>query len=113
MFKTILFSFITLFLFLSLWLPVWADEITLDNPLGTTDPNVLYTRIIQGFLAAVGTMALIFFIYGGFLWLTSAGSPDKIKKGRDTLIWAVIGIAVVFLSYVLVSYVFAVLGGAI
>jgi uncharacterized membrane protein YjfL (UPF0719 family) len=44
------------------------------------------------------------------MWLTSGGSPDKIKKGMDVLIWAAIGLIVIFASYTLVEFVFEALG---
>jgi len=53
---------------------------------------------------------LIAFIYGGGLWLISAGNEDLIKKGRTSMLWAVIGIAVVFSSYEVLTLIFEILG---
>jgi len=50
------------------------------------------------------------FVYGGLIWLTSGGTPDKIKKGMDVLLWAAIGLVVIFASYTLVDFVFTALG---
>lgn len=77
----------------------------LPNPLGTTNINIFAARIISYVLGLVGTISLLFFIYGGLIWMTSTGSADKIKKGRDILVWAVIGMAVVFTAYILVKFV--------
>lgn len=77
----------------------------LPNPLGTTNINEFAARIINYILGLVGTISLVLFIYGGLIWMTSAGSADKVKKGRDVLVWAVIGMAVVFLSYMMVKFV--------
>ena len=52
------------------------------------------------------------FVYGGITWMTSSGSPEKIKKGRDIIIWSVIGLAIIFFSYALVNFViFDIIGG--
>jgi len=83
----------------------------LTNPLGTASPEELIGRIIKAVLGIVGSIALLMFIYGGFLWLTSGGSPEKIKKGKDVLVWAVIGLAIIFLSYTLVGFVINALTG--
>ena len=77
----------------------------LTNPLGTTDAPALIGTIIKSALGIVGSIALLMFIYGGFLWLTSAGSADKITKGKNVIVWAVIGLVVVFLSYTMVGFV--------
>ena len=92
--------------------PVLADKegtsncvgCALANPLGTASVYSLTGRIISVVLGLVGTIALIMFIYGGIIWMTSAGSSDKIKKGREAIIWSVIGMAVIFASYGLTKF---------
>lgn len=82
-----------------------ASSMTLTNPLGTTTTVFSLTgRIISVVLGLVGTIALVMFIYGGIIWMTSAGSSDKIKKGREAIIWSVIGMAVIFASYGLTKF---------
>ncbi len=76
----------------------------LTNPLSTDSPQVLIGNIINAALGVVGSIALLMFIYGGFTWMTSGGSADKIKKGRDILMWSAIGLIVIFASYGLVRF---------
>lgn len=90
--------------------PVHAAR-SLRNPLGTSDPNELIANVIRTFLGVIGGIALIFFIYGGFMMLISAGSSDRIQKGRDTLMWATIGLIFIFGSYGIVEAVFQALAG--
>jgi Type IV secretion system pilin len=78
---------------------------SLPNPLGTTNINTFAATLINNILGFVGTISLLLFIYGGLIWMTSAGAPAKVKQGRDILVWAVIGMAVVFTSYILVKFV--------
>jgi hypothetical protein len=68
----------------------------------------LALRIILGLM---GSIALLMFVYGGFLWLTSGGSADKIKKAKDILVWATIGLVVIFASYTLVDFIIKKVGG--
>jgi hypothetical protein len=77
----------------------------LTNPLGTTSLPKLIGRVISAFLGIVGSIALLMFIYGGFLWMTSHGNEQQITKGKNVLVWAIIGLAVIFLSYTLVGFV--------
>ena len=85
--------------------------VTLPNPLVNKDTkaNLTIQEIIGSgirvSLGIVGSVALVMFFYGGYLWLISGGSSDKIKKGKDTLIWATIGLIVIFGSGILVRTV--------
>lgn len=83
---------------------------TAENPAGVTTVSALIANIIKAVLGIVGAVALFMFVWGGFTWLTSGGSPDKIKMGRDTLVWATIGLLVIFASYTLVETIFKALG---
>lgn len=87
-----------------------VKAIQLDSPIEDTDVTSLIGRIIRVALGVVGAVALLMFVYGGLMWLTSGGSPDKIKKGMDVLIWAAIGLIVIFASYTLVDFVFEAFG---
>jgi hypothetical protein len=78
----------------------------ITNPLQTTDVSVVIGRIIKAFLAIIGSILLLIIIYGGFLWMTAAGNPARVTKGRNTLIWGILGVIVIFLAWILVSYIF-------
>ncbi|MCU0680460.1 MAG: pilin [Planctomycetes bacterium] len=79
---------------------------SLSNPLGDgTTPQKLIGRIINGVLGLVGSIALLMFVYGGFLWMTSSGNAEKVKEGKNIIIWAVLGMAIIFFAYALVKFV--------
>lgn len=85
-------------------------QVCLSDPLTTGDaapvtPQELIGRIINAVLGIVGSIALAMFIYGGFTWMTAAGGAEKVQKGKDILIWAAIGLVVIFASYALVNFV--------
>ncbi len=79
--------------------------VNLDNPLAnkSTSIPVIIGTIIKYALGVVGSITLLMFVWGGFQWLTSAGASDKIKKGSQTMVWAAIGVALVFSSYLIVT----------
>ncbi|OGF21664.1 hypothetical protein A2316_01240 [Candidatus Falkowbacteria bacterium RIFOXYB2_FULL_38_15] len=87
-----------------------VKAIQLESPIEDTDIVPLIGRVIKTALGVVGAIALLMFVYGGLIWLTSGGSPDKIKKGMDVLIWVAIGLVVIFASYTLVDFVFTAFG---
>lgn len=82
-----------------------ASGTCLENPLGSINtPQALIGKIINSVLGVVGSLALLMFVFGGLTWMTSGGSSDKVKKGRDIIVWSAIGLAVIFLSYGLVRF---------
>ena len=87
-------------------------QVNLTNPLGETDVRILIARVIQGFLSISGSIALVMFIYGGILWMTAMGNDAMVKKGKDTILWAILGIIIIASAYVATNAVFnAVLTG--
>ena len=68
-------------------------------------------KVINAIMGIVGSLALAMFIFGGFTWMLAAGSSERVKKGKDIIIWAAIGLVVIFSSYALVQFVFKGLGG--
>jgi len=65
----------------------------------------LSINLSQLILGIVGSLALLFFIYGGLTFLTSAGSAERISQGKRILVASVIGIAIVFSSYVVIHFI--------
>lgn len=63
---------------------------------------VNFMRLLLGF---VGSAVLVFFVYGGFVWLTSGGSSEKIKKGKDVVINSIIGLIIVFGAFTIVQLI--------
>lgn len=55
--------------------------------------------------AVCGVIATAFIIYGGFMYLTSTGDPGKVRKGRQTLIYSIIGLLVVLLAWAITNFV--------
>lgn len=83
--------------------PTSAAE--LSNPLATTNINEVFGRLIQAILGITGSIALLMFVYGGFLWLISAGEADKVKKGKEVMKWSVLGLVVIIGAYTIVRAV--------
>lgn len=83
--------------------PVLAQELT--NPLSTSDPKVFLANLVRIALGLLSIIALVMFIYGGLTFLTSGGNEEKISRAKATLVWATIGIVVIFGSYSLLSFI--------
>ncbi|GEM_PF-2897439 len=68
------------------------------------------TRLTNIFLGFVGMGALLMFIYGGALYLFSAGNKDRITKGKNVLQYAIIGLAIILGAYIIVNTFLSVIG---
>jgi fumarate reductase subunit D len=79
--------------------------VTLVNPIGVTDPRAIIGNLIKAVLSIVGSLALLMFVYGGVIWITSFGEAKRIEKGKTIITWAVLGLAVIASAYVLVNAV--------
>lgn len=89
-----------------------AHAAALYNPLGQRSIPQIIGFVIQAALGIAGSIALLMIVYGGYTWLMSQGEPDKIKKGQQTIVWSVLGIAVLFGANILATYIINTLGGA-
>lgn len=88
-----------------------SNQAKLPNPLGddANDPKVLIGRIIGNILGYVGSVALLMFVIGGLMWMTSMGNEQRVKKGKDILTWSAFGLVIIFTAYALLKFVFDVL----
>ncbi len=75
------------------------------NPIAAGSPAELYGRIIRAFLGIIGSAALLFIIIGGFIILTSRGNAEKVKSGRDTVVWATIGLIIAFSAWIILRFI--------
>jgi len=71
----------------------------------------VFVNITILILGLIGSIILLMFVYGGFLWITAQGEAKRIEKGKDTITHAVIGFAIILLSYTLISFLIASLAG--
>ncbi len=76
------------------------------------DPTVVIGRIIKYLIGISGTLALGAFIYGGILWVISGGRDEYVTKGKSTMVYATIGLGVIFSSYVIITFIISAIGKA-
>ena len=61
--------------------------------------------VIQVLLIVAGVVAVIMIIIGGIRYVTSSGDQAHVKGAKDTILYAVVGLAVTILSYAIVTWV--------
>jgi hypothetical protein len=97
--------------------PASTSSTALTNPIGTkicaktaTGQECVQSvlgSVIKTAMGIVGSIALLMAVWGGFLWLTSMGNETKVEQGKKTLIWAILGLVLIFGAYALTTYIFS------
>lgn len=83
-----------------------------DNPQNISDATggegsfrTLANTIVNFFLYFLGFIATIMIIYGGILYVTSAGNDENVGKAKKILMYSVAGIIIILLSFAIVNTV--------
>lgn len=90
-----------------------------DNPSaisgatgGENNIKDLALTIVNFFLGFLGFIATLMVIYGGVLYVTSAGNEDNVGKAKNILLYAAIGIVIILASFAFINTILgAALGG--
>jgi len=61
--------------------------------------------VIKEVLKITGVIAVVMVIYGGFLLLTSAGNLQKVTRGKNVILWAIVGLIVSGLAFMIVRFI--------
>ena len=70
-----------------------------------SDIWLVVAAVIQIMLQIAAIVAVIFVIYGAVSYMTSQGEPDKTAKARDTIVNALIGMAIAVTSAAIVAFI--------
>jgi len=116
--KKVIFSLliVTALLLVSI-IPVFAQEGLIpppsqggDGDYALSDFLVLAIKISQLILGLVGSLSLLAFVAGGVMFMLSGGSSDKVEKAKRIITAAVVGLIIVFSSWIIIRFVILSLG---
>ncbi len=106
-------------LYLTASAPVLAQNITLCpegifglekcNAQAGASIDTVIGKIITYLLIAGALVAIIFLIWGGIKWITSGGDKAKVEAAQKTIVGAIIGLIVVFASFLILNIVLNIL----
>ena len=63
------------------------------------------TTILSQVIAVLGLVCVVVMIIGGVTYMTSSGDAGKVKKGKDTILYGLIGLVICVLAFALVNWV--------
>lgn len=76
-----------------------------DAGIPTNGANSVMLGVLNTIYIVAGITAVIVIIFGGIAFAISGGDVGKVKFARDTILYALIGMVVVMLAFVLTNYV--------
>lgn len=91
------------------FLSTFAQLIEDPNKLGLPDVSAddsFFRDTVVPTAAVVATFSLIIWIIiGGFRYVVAAGNPEQVQKAKNTILYGVIGLFVVFFAVTIVNFV--------
>jgi hypothetical protein len=92
-------------------LPSWYEYLNLDPANCTVvrfqvpgDLALVGLALVDILLHVAGLAAVVFVIYGGIQYTTSQGNPDAAAKAQNTIVNALIGLALSTVAIAFVSF---------
>ena len=70
---------------------------------GEDNLKTVVTNIVNFFLGFMGFVMVIMTIYAGGLYITAAGNEDNVGKAKKILLYCVIGVVLIAISYAFVN----------
>src|SRR5579872_6028889 len=80
--------------------------------LGATQLGSVIVNAINLIFVVAALLALVFLIIGGVKWLTSQGEKEGVNKARETIVASIVGLVIIFLSYLIINFVLNLFVGA-
>jgi len=76
-----------------------------DENASLTDYRLYVVNFYKFAVAASILIATILIMMGGVIWITSAGSPDRITKAKEFIINPIIGVVLLLSTYVILALI--------
>ena len=92
-------------LIVALGLPLVLLGTALAATAGVSNVENFIRSIITVFAGLAGLVATGFLVAGGFTYITSSGNPEHLDRGKRTITYALIGLAITIGAFVLSNIV--------
>lgn len=85
-------------------LPQILPDCIKDGSCNLNDITGMLGNAARFLFAIVGSIALLFFMWGGWKWMTAMGDPGKAEGGRKIMLGTVTGIVIMFAAQALINF---------
>lgn len=83
--------------------PAFAADVA-----GVNNVENFIRTIITVISGLAGLVATVFIVIGGFGYITSSGNPEHLDRAKRTLLWSLIGLAIVIAAFVISNIIVSV-----
>lgn len=95
----------------------WEDECSIDRGIEVVRENltwveteIAFSQYVQNIviylIGFISIIAVVYIIYAGFNILVWTWDEEKIKKSKSIIIYVIVWLAVIYLAYSIVAFVF-------
>lgn len=112
--KKIIFPALLIFFFAIAVSLVIANQVSAEsvtNPISANSFGDLFMQAMRYVQGIAGTVAVVFIIVGGIMYMISAGSKEMAERAKKTLTYAFVGIALVIAAPYFLSDMMLILNG--
>jgi limonene-1,2-epoxide hydrolase len=78
--------------------------------LAATSTAEIIQRVVSAISWIIGSLLVLLIMIGGFTIITAAGDPKKVTKGKQIIVYAIIGFAIMVVSRGILELVYLILG---
>ncbi len=79
-----------------------AKDIGLDG--GPTTIWGVMATVTKIAMTLIGMLSVLMVVVGGLQIVSAAGNPQRLKQGRETVIYAIVGVIIAISAYAIVSF---------
>lgn len=67
--------------------------------------NMILIDLLNTVYIVAGLVAVIGIVMGGFWYVTSNGEADKVKRGKNAIIYSVVGVVIVMMAFGITGFI--------
>lgn len=79
------------------------NQIGIYDPV--TDPNLVVSGVLNTVYLWAGIVCIVVIIVAGYLYTTANATPQRIKRAKDAIISAVIGLIIIIMAFAITQFV--------
>lgn len=80
-----------------------AQAVGVPNPISGGDLQSVLFNVVNALLLFAGAVAVLFLIIGGFRYVVSTGNEQQVSGAKQTILYAILGLIIIFVAFVLVT----------
>ncbi len=86
------------------------QSISGNEPAKLQDLEIIFSNVLTFAISLLAIVLFVMLIIGGFKFITSGGDPQKTASARGTITWAIAGLVLATLAFLIISLIAAITG---